>query len=63
MLTFFEWQVRNEDKLPNCAIAHKKIILCQPSSAAVERIFSILKKKFNTNQNLYLEDYIELSLM
>ena len=37
--------------------------MCQPSSAAVEKCFSILKNPFNTDQNLALEDYIELSLI
>ena len=58
-----EWWVKNEEKLPNWATASKKIVLFQPSSAATERIFSILKNSFNADQNLALEDYIELSLM
>ena len=48
--------------------AYKKVIqtlysiLCQPSSAAVERVF---KSSFDTDQNQSLEDYIiiQLSLM
>ena len=47
--------------IPNWAAAYQKIVLCQPSSAATERIFSILKNSFNADQNLALEDYIELS--
>ena len=62
-IDILEWWVKNEEKLPNWAAAYKKIVLCQPSSAATERIFSILKISFNADQNLALEDYIELSLM
>ena len=62
-IDILEWRVKNEEKLPNWATAYKKIVLCQPSSAATERIFSILKNSFNADQNLALEDYIELSLM
>ena len=59
-IDILEWWVKNEEKW---AAAYKKIVLCQPSSATTERIFSILKNSFNTDQNLALEDYIELSLM
>ena len=52
-----------EEKLPHWAAAYKKIILCQPSSAATERVFSIMKSSFNSEQNLALEDYMEVSLM
>ena len=45
-------------KLPSWAAAYKKVILCQPSSAAVERVFSILKSSFDTDQNQALEDYL-----
>ena len=45
-------------KLPSWAAAYKKVILCQPSSAAVEQVFSILKSSFDTDQNQALEDYL-----
>ena len=35
----------------------QEVILCQPSSAAVERVFSILK---SSDQNQALEDYNSL---
>ena len=54
-IAILEWWVKNEEKLPNWAAAYKKIVLCQPSSAATERIFSILKKSFSAN--LALKDY------
>ena len=41
----------------------RKIFLCQPSSAAAERAFSLLKASFNEQQDSALEDYIETSLM
>ena len=34
-----------------------------PSSAAAERVFSILKRFFGTDQNSALEDYIEYAVM
>ena len=59
-VNILEWWVNNGDIPPNWAVACKKIILCQPSSAAVEIFFSNLKIYFNTDQNLALEDYIKL---
>ena len=41
----------------------EKIILIQPSSAAAERVFSLLKVSFNERQDGALQDYIEASLM
>ena len=41
----------------------RKIILIQPSSAAAERVFSLLKASFNERQDGSLQDYIESSLM
>ena len=46
-IDILEWWVKNEEKLPNWAATYKKIVLCQPSFAATERIFSILKNSFN----------------
>ena len=43
--------------------AVRKILLVQPSSAAAERVFSILTTSFGHLQNQSLSDYIELSLM
>ena len=51
-----DWWFKNEEKLPSWEAAYKKVILCQPSSAAVERVFSILKSSFDTDQNKSLED-------
>ena len=40
-----------------------KILLLQPSSAAAERVFSLLKNSFGDQQLKSLEDYIEASLV
>ena len=39
------------------------VALIQPSSGAVERVFSILTNTFGTQQDHSLQDYIEASLM
>ena len=48
--------------LPNWAAAAKKAVLVQPSSAASERVFSLLNNSFGTKQNSCLEDYVEASI-
>ena len=40
----------------------KAIILLQPSSAAAERVFSLLANSFKNMQTRALEDYIETSI-
>ncbi|CAB4039355.1 RNA-directed DNA polymerase from transposon BS [Paramuricea clavata] len=57
------WWKRHEDVLPRWSREARKIFLCQPSSAAAERAFSLLKASFNEQQDSALEDYIETSLM
>ena len=42
---------------------HKFITLIQPSSAAAERVFSLLANSFNNNQESALKDYIQTSVM
>ena len=49
--------------LPSWAKAVQKVLLVQPSSAAAERVFSLLKASFGEQQLHSLEDYIEASLM
>jgi len=39
------------------------ILLIQPSSAASERVFSLLNNTFNEQQQSCLEDYVEVSIM
>jgi len=41
----------------------KKILLVQPSSAAVERVFSLLNSGFVDQQEQSLQNYIEASVM
>ena len=56
-----EWWDRQEGNLPYRTAAVKKIILVQPSSAAAERVFSLLKVSFNDQQDAALQDYLEAS--
>ena len=58
-----EWWKMNETKLPHWAAACKRALLVQPSSAAVERVFSLLNNSFSKQQEHSMEDYIEASLM
>ncbi len=57
------WWERHSEKLPSWAKACKQILLCQPSSAAVERVFSTLNNMFDRSQFSALEDYIETAVM
>ena len=41
----------------------KKFLLIQPSSAAAERVFSLLKASFGDQQDSCLQDYVQASLM
>ena len=50
-----EWWKSNETVLPNWGGAAKKALLVQPSSAASERVFSLLNNTFGNS----LEDYVE----
>ena len=58
-----DWWKRNSSDLPHWAQAAKKILLLQPSSAAAERVFSLLQNSFGEQQDNSLQDYIECSLM
>lgn len=53
----------HRSSLPTWATALSKVLLVQPSSAAAERVFSILKQSFGDQQYRSLQDYIEASLM
>ena len=54
---------RHESHLPNWSKAARIVLLVQPSSAASERIFSLLRNSFGERQHSALQDYIEASLM
>lgn len=56
------WEI-HEQEIPSWAKACKKILLIQPSSAASERVFSLLENSFRDNQACAMEDYIEASIM
>ena len=58
-----EWWKRNANKLPCWSVAFHKVLLVQPSSAASERVFFLLKPSFGDQQEHCLQDYIEASLM
>ena len=57
------WWKQNASALPNWATAASKSFLVQPSSAASERVFSLLKASFDEQQTAALQDYLEASLM
>ena len=40
------------------ATACQQVLLCQPSSAAVERVFSLLKNSFGKQQSSALEECV-----
>ena len=58
-----EWWKIHELDIPNWADVCKLILLVQPSSAAAERVFSLLQNSFSTQQYSSLEDYIAASVM
>ena len=62
-IDILQWWHQNERDLPCWAAAARKVFLVQPSSAASERVFSLLKSSFSSQQQNSLQDYIEVSLM
>ena len=58
-----EWWKLNATVLPYWSNAVKKILVIQPSSAAAERVFSLLNSGFGDLQENSLKDYIEASIM
>ena len=61
--TVLEFWRNNSKSLPKWAEAASKGLLCQPSSAAAERVFSIMKHSFGDQQLSSLEDYLEASII
>ena len=57
-----DWWERHTEDLPHWSTAFKLVLLVQPSSAAAERVFSLLQNSFSQRQSSSLEDYIETSL-
>ena len=58
-----EWWKMYATDLPIWLSAAKQIFLVQPSSAASERVFSLLKASFKDQKESSLQDYVETSLM
>ena len=56
------WKAHSID-LPHWSTAAADILLVQPSSAAAEHVFSLLKASLGPQQNATLNDYIHTSLM
>ena len=57
------WWRDREQLLPHWASVAKKIMLIPLSSAAAERVFSMLKAAFSEQQDAALADYLHASLM
>ena len=58
-----EWWHSREERLPRWATTVRQVLLIQPSSAAAERVFSILKASFNEQQDCALVDFFQASVM
>ena len=63
LLLKVEWWKVHEERLPNWSSAVKKVLVVQPSSAAAERVFSLLSASFHEQQEHALSDYLEASVM
>ena len=60
--TLLWWQNHSTD-LPHWSTAVRDVVLVQPSSAAAERVFSLLKASFGPQQDSALQDYVQSSIM
>ena len=58
-----EWWKLNTISLPRWSAAVRRALLVQPSSAAAERVFSLLKLSFGGQQDNSLQDYIYRGLV
>ena len=58
-----EWWKNHASKVPKWSRGCRAILLLQPSSAAADRVFSLLTNSFKEQQTQALEDYIETSVM
>ena len=57
------WWSSNSETLPHWSAVVKKVLLVQPSSAAAERVFSVMESLFNKQQDSALEETVEASVM
>ncbi len=60
MLRF--WRAKKKE-LPSWAKLLRLVLLISPSSASVERVFSMMRRTFNSQQDAALADMIRVSLM
>ena len=58
-----QWWQHNASDLPYWSSAARKVVLVQPSSAASERVFSLLNASFQDQQENTLQDVLETSIM
>lgn len=58
-----EWWGKHSNELESWANVAKDLVLLQPTSAAAERVFSILKSSFSPQQSHSLGDYVQCSLI
>lgn len=58
-----QWWKTYAVDLPAWSATAKLLLVAQPSSAAAERVFSILNSTFKERQDNSLQDYIENSVM
>ena len=58
-----EWWRDHSDDLLCWSAAVGKILLVRPSSAAAERVFSLLQNSFGSFQDAALTDYLQASIM
>jgi len=55
-----KWWKEHSKDLPCWSAAAEKILLVQPSSAAAERVFSLLQNLFGSFQDATLADYVQV---
>jgi hypothetical protein len=58
-----QWWNKHQDQLPAWAQAVRMVATLPPSSAAAERVFSLLKCMYNDQQGSLLSDAIEAAMM
>jgi len=59
----WDWWMRQRVNLPAWSSAVALLALVQPSSAAMERVYSIVRRQFDDKQTKSLMDYVEGSVM
>eukprot|EP00733_Pompholyxophrys_punicea_P000535 Pompholyxophrys_punicea_v1_NODE_155_length_3151_cov_4.974483.p1 type:complete len:402 gc:universal NODE_155_length_3151_cov_4.974483:1287-82(-) len=58
-----KWWKQQKTQLPTWFFVVRQLMLLQPSSAASERVFSLLNNSFSDKQTASLEDYREAAIM